>query len=317
MKQASSDPIQQAAINWAVRLAEGTPSADDLQLFEQWLCADEHHRRAWERIEQRLSVFATVREHGGGGARKALSSPRGSRRKLLGTSFGLLLTFGFAERLFGHARLGAHVDQEFTSDSGRRQVRTLADGTKFTLDVHSSANVTFSANARSIHLLRGQLFLRVGPDIHRPLTVSTRDGSVTALGTAFAVSLTHDCTRVAVTHSSVLVHASGGSSLMLAEGAVAMMRHGMVDRIAKEGAKTNVSWISGYFNAVDRPLREVVAAISPYMYGLIFLSPSAAALQVSGLFILDDPAASLGQIAQTLPVSVTYLTNYIVRIVTH
>ncbi|MEQ5837902.1 FecR family protein [Paraburkholderia acidicola] len=315
MKQSdTADVARHAAIEWAVRLSAGTPSDEDLRRFESWHGADPRHRSAWESVEQQLQIFATVRERGGAVARKVLTAPNASRRKLLQGSVGAMVTIGLTAYLIRRTGFVELLNPDFATGVGRRQHLTLADGSALMLDANSAVDVDFNSKERAIKLLRGQLFVRVAQDIDRPLVVYTRDGSACALGTAFCVCLSDSGTRVAVTHSKVRVRSASGDALIVSEGSVALMRRESVQRLDSLQADAEVTWINGYITAVNRPLSEVVGALNPYLRGLVLLSADAASLRVSGLFLLDDANATIRQIAQTLPVTVTYHTDYLIRI---
>ena len=315
MKQSeTADVARHAAIEWAVRLSAGTPSDEDLQHFENWHAADPRHRRAWESVEQQLQLFAAVRERGGTMARKVLAAPNESRRKLLQGSVGAVVTIGLAAYLVRQTGFVELLKPDFSTGIGRRQHIMLADGSTLMLDANSAVDVNFNSKMRAIKLLRGQLFVHVAQDIDRPLVVYTRDGSACALGTAFCVRLSDAGSSVAVTHSKVRVRSASGDSLVVSEGSVAMMRRESVQLLDSLQADAEVTWINGYITAVNRPLSEVVGALNPYLRGLVLLSADAASLRVSGLFLLDDANSAIRQIAQTLPVTVTYHTDYLIRI---
>lgn len=315
MKQSeTADIAHRTAIEWAVRLSAGTSSDEDLRQFESWRSADPRHRHAWENVEQQLHLFAAVRERAGAVARKVLTAPNESRRKLLQGSVGAMVTIGLGAYLVRRTGFLELLNPDFATDIGRRQHVTLVDGSMVMLDAHSAFNVDFSSKERAIRLLRGQMFVRVAQDVSRPLVVYTHDGSACALGTAFCVCLSDAGSTVAVTHSKVRVQSASGDSLVVREGSVAVIQRESVRSLDSVQADAEVTWTNGYATAVNRPLSEVVRALKPYFRGLILLSDDAASLRVSGLFLLDDANAAIRQIAQTLPVTVTYHTDYLVRI---
>ncbi|WP_260858695.1 FecR family protein [Paraburkholderia sp. BCC1885] len=243
-----------------------------------------------------------------------LTAPNESRRKLLQGSLGAIVTIGFAAYLVRQTGLLDSLDPDFATGIGRRQHVALADGSTMMLDAHSAVDVNSSSTERAVRLLRGQLFVQVAQDVDRPLVVYTRDGSACALGTAFCVRLSDAGSTVAVTHSKVRVQSASGDSLIVREGSVARMRRESVCLLDTVQADAEITWTNGYVTAVNRPLSEVIGALKPYFRGLILLSDDAAALKVSGLFLLDDANAAIRQIAQTLPVTVTYHTDYLIRI---
>jgi transmembrane sensor len=312
-----SDPnpaVLGAAIAWAVRLSSGSASDEEQREFANWQLADPLHQQAWQRVEQQLKSFAAVRERGGTVARKALCTPGSSRRKMIQGSLSVITAMGVSGYLLRRSGLADVLRADLSTDIGHRQLITLADGSAMTLDAHSAVNIDFNEQARSIKLLRGQIFVRVASDATRPLVVVTRDGTASALGTAFCANLSDEGSRIAVTHSKVRVRSVSGDTLVVDTGAVAFMQPAGVSLLGSLNADAEITWVNGYITAVDRPLIEVVAALRPYIQGFVTLSSEAAVLRVTGLFPLDDPTTTIRQIAQTLPVTVTYHTDYLIRI---
>src|SRR5699024_5642845 len=66
-------------------------------------------------------------------------------------------------------------------------------------------DVEYGASTRVIHLLQGRVHLDVAPDPHRPLQVTTRQGTVTALRTVYTVASGQAETNVLVAESQVEV----------------------------------------------------------------------------------------------------------------
>lgn len=302
------------AVAWAVRLSSGASSDDDQHAFLQWRRASDLHQRAWEKVEQQLQSFDLVRERGGAAARKALSVQSPTRRRVLQRALSALLTVGIAGYLWRHSTSASILMADIKTDVGQRQNIQLADGSHLMLDAHSAVDVHFTQFARSITLLRGQLFIQVAHDPSRPLGISTPYGTATALGTAFGVALRPTGSLVAVTESKVSARSTSGDAMVLVPGNVAMLGSGDVRMIVGLEAETALTWRKGYITVVERPLSEVVDLLRAYQPGFILLSSKAAAMRVSGLFLLDNVDATMRQIAQTLPVTVTYHTDYLIQI---
>jgi transmembrane sensor len=306
--------ILNTAVAWAVRLSSGAASDEDRSAFANWRAANPQHQHAWARVELQLQAFEAVRERGGTLARKALCAPSPSRRKLLQGTLGAVIAVGLSGYVLKRSGLLDLLNADLSTDIGHRRQITLADGSALTLDARSAVDVNFTADTRAIRLLRGQMFIRVAHDTVRPLVVSTRDGMLTALGTAFCVRLCDAGSRVAVTDSRVLARPLTGDAMTIATGSVALMQEDGVRVLDALQADAEITWLKGYVTAINRPLGEVVEALRPYLPGFIALSPDAESLRVTGLFLLDDIAATLRQIAQTLPVAVTFHTDYLIRI---
>lgn len=302
------------AIQWAVRLTEGQPSNEEFAAFSHWKDADVRHRSAWESLERRLNVFASVRERDGPAARRVLTATQASRRKLLRDSLGALAAFGIFGAAVKQFGIFDSMVADLSTDIGSRRRVALADQSLLTLDGHSAVDVRFNARERAIHLLKGQLYVRVAHDPYRPFVVHTRDGTFTALGTEFCVGLNKGATRLAVTHSVVRAQGVGGVPLDVTEGQVVTLGHADSPIVEPLQAESQVTWLKGYVTAIDQPLGDIVEALNRYLHGFVVMSAEAAALKISGLFVLDDAQAAIRQIAETLPVEVTYHTEYLIRI---
>lgn len=311
---ASDAPALEAAIQWAVRLAAGNASEADFREFLDWKAAAVEHQLAWGSIEQQLHVFSSAREHDGGTAHRVLAATRVSRRKLLRDALATVAVIGIVGAAVRRAGLFDTLSADVATDVGARRQLSLVDNSTLVLDARSAVDIDFGERERAIRLLRGQMFVRVARDPSRPLVVYTRDGSFSALGTAFSVGLSSDGSRLAVTHSAVRARSTSGAALDVVASQVATIRADAQPVIERWQADSEVTWMKGYVTIVDRPLRAVVESLNRYVRGFISISDDVAALKISGLFPLDDAQMAIRQIAQTLPVVVTYHTDYFIRI---
>lgn len=312
--RASNAPALDAAIRWAVRLAAGNASEAEFREFLDWKAAAVEHQLAWGSIEQQLHLFSSARERDGGTAHRALAATRVSRRKLLRDALATVAVVGVvgaAVRRFG---LFDSLYADVATDVGARRQLSLADNSMLVLDARSAVDVNFGERERAIRLLEGRLFVRVARDSARPFVVYTRDGSFSTLGTAFGVGLSSEGSRLAVTHSAVRARCAAGATLDVVASQVATLRAGAQPVVERWHADSEVTWMKGYVTIVDRPLHEVVESLNRYVRGFISMSDDVAALKISGLFPLDDAQMAIRQIAQTLPVIVTYHTDYFIRI---
>ncbi|ALP68504.1 hypothetical protein AN416_37865 (plasmid) [Paraburkholderia caribensis] len=237
-----------------------------------------------------------------------------SRRKLLRDSMTVLGVFGV---LGGAGKVLGVFDSmtaDFATDIGKRRQIVLEDSSLLTLDGGSAVDIDFDGGERAVRLIKGRLFVSVAHDVNRPFIIYTRDGACKSLGTEFGVGLGAEGTRLAVTRSAVQAQAASGGALNVKAGQVAtLLRSGRIN-LEPLQADAESTWVKGFITAVDRPLSEIVEALNRYLPGLIVLSEDAASLRISGLFLLDDAQSSIRQIAQTLPVVVTYHTAYLIRI---
>ena len=90
---------------------------------------------------------------------------------------------------------------------GEWRSRTLADGSRITLNGGSAVNVRFDGARRVMELVQGEVLVDVARDPHRPFDVETAQGSMRALGTRFVVTRDGDATVLSMLESRVAVRA--------------------------------------------------------------------------------------------------------------
>lgn len=94
-----------------------------------------------------------------------------------------------------------------TSTGGYTKI-ALEDGSILHLNTNTRVRVRYTASARQLQLLNGELFIEVAKDPQRPLTVQTEAFSATAIGTAFGVAATPAQRWVEVAQGEVLVNST-------------------------------------------------------------------------------------------------------------
>lgn len=304
-----TDPIPRAiaqeAAAWVVRRDGGLLSPADAARFERWQ-RDPRHRAALERLESLwggldapvAAPLPPLRKAGRVPARAHAPRPKARSRKIAGAAIAASLALVMG----GHfGDWGLRLRADHSTGAGERRTVELADGSTVTLDSRSAVSVDFEPGARKVRLLAGAALFQVAPDAARPFSVLAEGGSVTALGTAFAVREGDGLAHVTVTEHSVRVRGRGGA-VVVGEGQRADFSgtrlQGPVP--ADKGA---TAWARGRLVVADRPLGEVVAEIARYRRGFITVSGPAAALRVSGVYDLDRPVAAIDSIEKSLGLS--------------
>src|SRR5690606_7675607 len=84
---------------------------------------------------------------------------------------------------------------------------TLPDGSKVTLDEGTVLRADETRRERRLELVEGRAFFRVAKDASRPFVVRARGKTITALGTAFDVSLEAEQVEVTLVEGRVKVEA--------------------------------------------------------------------------------------------------------------
>lgn len=302
------DPvILEEAADWLVRIQAGEASDADLADLSRWRQRSPAHDAAWQRAESMLATFRQVPR--GLGRATLARRPNTRRRQALGAGLLMLAAPGIwlAWRREGWTTWTADVR---TGTGERRQV-ALADGTQVTLNAQTALDIRYTAAARVLVLVQGDILVQTAPDPAappRPFRVDTPHGTLQALGTRFSVSLHADDTRVDVTEGAVsLQPRDGGAPVIVQAGQGAVLTRHAVTSLAPADT---AAWSQGMLLARNMPLAEVVAALAPYRRGVLRCDPAVARLAVSGAFPLDDVSASLRLLTQVLPVEIVERTPW-------
>jgi len=317
---APSAPSHQAlerAAAWFALLLSGQASAKDQRDWQAWLHASGEHQQAWayvERLRARLSpIHASPAPHL---AVSAWQKSQARRRTLLG-----LTTLAGAGALAYLARRHtpfADMTPVWAADhrTGIGEVRSilLADGSRIWLNAASAVHPRDHADARHLHLLRGEVLIATARD-PRPFWVETAQGRLHALGTRFAVRLLDDDhTLLAVYEGAVAVHThAGDGTVVRAAEQCRFNRHAVSAIEAADPARE--SWRRGVLIARNIPLADVVEQLRPYHHGHLGLAPAVAPLRVFGSYPLNDPERALRMLERVMPIRVRRTLPWWIRIV--
>jgi len=296
--------VQDAAIDWWLRQNEGPPlTKKERADFDRWFAADGVHRAAFDEVAGLFGHMAQ-RCPGAGPVRKK----RRTRRKLAGAAVCATI---LALLLLGDAPL--YLMSDHYAGVGAAERITLEDGSRVELNSRTAVALRFSGAERRIVLLEGEAWFEVAPDTARPFVVEAAGGTVTALGTAFDVSLERGGAQVAVGQHRVAV-ASGGGSVLVEEGQQSAYAKGAAAGAPTEADLDRVTaWRRGQLMFENRSLGDVVDALGRYRRGFVyFANPALRARRVTGVFRIDDPLAALRQIETALGLQAITLTKYLI-----
>lgn len=173
---------------------------------------------------------------------------------------------------------------DYRTGVGERQVVTLADGTRVTLNSASALSVVFSDRERRVVLASGEALFETTDD-SRPFVVDTAGERVQGRAATFSVRR--------------------DGRVVLAQGEAKVGEHELA--VAAD-AGTQMAWQRGKLIFNGKPLGQVLTELERYRHGRIVLSDSKlAAMEVSGVFDLDEPEALLRTLEQRYGLKVTYL----------
>lgn len=300
------------------------PSDETRRRFLAWESADPRHKLAWQRMQTLRDGFPRV------SAPLALDTLRNadairSRRKAGRRQALKILAFG------GISVLGLSTGYRYapwqrwlaecSTGVGEQRSLSLDDGTVVVLNTDTAIDIRFDAERRDIVLRRGEILVTTGHDdplvrqgIHRPFRVRTSFGTMRALGTRFAVRLDERLARVAVQDGAVALHdefaqpqavATAGTHWEMTQGSSAEQA---------ASALSPDSWADGLLSGSHMRLGDVLSELGRYRHGRIDCDPAVANLTISGAYRIDDTDRTLRFLEKALPIQVSYITRYWVRV---
>nr|WP_315249133.1 FecR domain-containing protein [uncultured Duganella sp.] len=305
-------PAEHQAVMWEVRLREGDVGASVLNEFDHWRSAEAANEQAWNALQQRLSRIGGARAHDCLAMARALRTPAIERRRALRAAFGMLV-LGCGAWSIREGMHGLGLDADWQSAVGERGEGRLADGTPLTFDANSRIYLAGSAQSPLLNLHQGQVLVKSWPQRDDLLTVATSHGSVSTEGAVFNVGKLHERSMVSVSSGSALLRPQGGRPVLVFAGDTFYFDHqGARQTEMPFGAAS--AWVRGVCVADRMPLAELLDIFGRYRKGLLRVSGSAAALQISGVFRLEDIERALWQVVDILPVRMqrygAYLTVF-------
>lgn len=186
----SRDSILEQAALWFARSRADDFSETDGKRLDAWLCADPSHRAAYREMEETWHETAIL----GDVSTSSQPVPRARNllrgRRLAGLAIAALLmisVFSFKSELLDFHK--SIVGKEIACQTRAGEIRkiTLEDGSELEINGRSSVTINFNRWKREMTLSEGEVFLRVARDSHRPFEISSHQGIIRVLGTAFHV----------------------------------------------------------------------------------------------------------------------------------
>ncbi|MFM9870709.1 FecR family protein [Achromobacter xylosoxidans] len=301
--------LRRQASQWALRLAAGALAPAEQRRLDRWLARDARHGPALADAER---VWALAGECRGLPLfAQPVPRPRRSHWRACAASWWrsepmapwrrAVVMAGVALVVAGAAGAPDAVAPSFAdyrSAVGEIRSFDLPDGSHVLLGSNSALDVEYDATTRRVRLLRGEAVFAPAPtgtDEPRRFVVATAGGSMTALGTRYAVrrrDAGHGWIGVLQHRVAVALDrppASGDALAVLAAGdsATFSRAHG-IERSAVAPAR-GAAWAEGYLVFEGESLGQVLQRIGNFRPGLLILANRAAARRpVNALFHLDN-----------------------------
>lgn len=289
------EPAMREAITWFNLLRADTVTKEDRVAFRAWLRRDPAHGEAFQQVEALWNGLS------------GLPEAQRRRRSITRRNFGKgALVLALAGGAWGVSRF--HPFADYRTGTGERLTVTLPDGSRVDLATSTALSIDFGNAARRLTLHEGEAFFDVSPDAARPFIVETRRGSVTALGTAFALSDESDRVVVTVTHHAVRVDAAA-RSLKIEAGLQAAFDAASIGAPAAIDKAEALAWREGRLIFVNARLDRVIGALNRWRPGrLVIMNEEVGAHPVTLIVNLEDIDGALHQLADALPIGLTSVT---------
>ncbi|HEY0182178.1 MAG TPA: FecR domain-containing protein [Rhodopila sp.] len=313
----AADALNDAAVDWLVRLHSGRATGADRDAFTAWRARSAAHEAAardaellWQEIGE-TPVAAAFRIEASGAPVVAFRhrASRPTRRAVLaGTVAASAAAIVVASGAVGPV---AGLFSDYATGVGEQRRVRLPDGSTAYLNTRTALSVAFSASERRLSLKAGEAMFEVARDAARPFVVGASDGETRAVGTVFGVRRDGADVDVAVAEGVVEVSLPAVSSPPVRVAAGQGVRYAadrFVTPVQPVDVGADLAWQRGKLIFNRRPLASVVAELQRYQVGRIVVADARLRdMPVTGVFDLDDPRGTLQTIEQTLLVKVLHL----------
>ncbi|MCH1990057.1 FecR family protein [Achromobacter xylosoxidans] len=301
--------LRRQASQWALRLAAGALAPAEQRRLDRWLARDARHGPALADAER---VWALAGECRGLPLfAQPVPRPRRSHWRACVASWwrsGPMAPWRRAVVMAGVALVVAGAAgapdavapwlADYRSAVGEIRSFDLPDGSHVLLGSNSALDVEYDATTRRVRLLRGEAVFAPAPtgtDEPRRFVVATASGSMTALGTRYAVrrrDAGHGWIGVLQHRVEVALDRAPGSGVpnaTLLTGESATYSHaGGIVRSQIEPAR-GAAWAEGYLVFDGEPLDIALQRIGEFRPGqLVLANRGAARRPVHALFHLDN-----------------------------
>ncbi|MHA6194178.1 FecR family protein [Pseudomonas wadenswilerensis] len=266
------------ALDWQVLLHSGTATAADRARYQRWRGLSAEHLAAAEEAEALWGDIGQTET-----AAQLSRAPR--RRRHWGSAIAASLLLALV--CYGGWHQAPALLADYHTSTGERRTITLEDGSRVTLNSASAFSVNYTGERRTVSLREGEALFEPAAD-PRPFVVDSAGEAVQGSGAVFSV------------------RRQGGTTAVVVAQGEARIGERLVQ--ASPDAQAQTAWQRGKLIFNGRPLREVIAELERYQHGRILISDSQlGAMEVSGVFDLNDPHGLLRTLEQRYALKVTYL----------
>lgn len=291
--------VRAAAQQWFARLLAPDCSEFDRAAFARWRAADPAHDAAYRGVEDIWARSARMREDPA--ITEALEEAlRPAKRRnpfwsgkwrSLAAAAVVILVVAMASWRFWPAEVST---VRYATALGQQRTVTLKDGSRVVLDTNTTLLVRFDRPERDLTLEHGRADFTVQHNAEWPFVVRTAEGSVTATGTRFQVSLLGGKSTVTLLRGGVKVATKDTvqSAVLTPDESItieASGRLGVPHAVSKVELSSLHGWTQGNLVVKGRPLTDVLAEMNRYSRTKLLLGdPNLGSISISGVFKAGD-----------------------------
>jgi transmembrane sensor len=286
------------AASWIARRDGAEWSTADEDALQAWIAESTAHRVAYLRLAEtwgRADRLAALRKPLGEASPAAASSSWPARRGAWGTltqriAAGVALA-GVVGVLFVVVS-GLRDESRFVTEVGGRELVSLNDGSRLTLNTDSRVRAVVGDDKRMVWLERGEVYFDVAHDRTRPFVVLAGAQRITVLGTRFSirnqdghVSVLVEEGRVQVETLGVDLHPLKSTVVTRDDAVVASAGELAVAHRTPEQVSGALSWREGKIVLDQLTLGEAADEFNRYnRRKLVIADASAAQMRIGGTF---------------------------------
>ncbi len=280
------------AAAWLARLQQDERTPETEAAFQEWLRLNARHEAAFARateVWEMLPGAAAIR------AFDASSAVVPMRRRSVPYA-ALAMAATLVAGLVAGGLYWTSRPVVYETAPGEQQVKTLADGSRVSLNTDSRISVSYAGGRRHVALERGEAVFDVEHDAGHPFVVDAGAERVQDLGTSFVVRRDADRVTVTLLKGAVAVSrlADGRTAMLQAQltpGDRATFAGGAEAVVDRPSVDAVTAWRRGEVVFSNATLKDAAAEINRYgPVKVVVTDAQVANLHVSGIFETNDPA---------------------------
>lgn len=328
------------ACEWVSKLDRDDLTMSESQQLAEWLKSDPLNRAAladqleqWSELDV-LSELAHLELDNDG--HRVTDWTRKPRQIIERPRFAAVaMSFAMVFAMIAWLGLGqfTHTSQELewaiSTAVGEQKTESLPDGSVVHVNTISSAQITYTKEARSVVLNSGEAFFDVAHEEGRPFVVYAADTSIKAIGTAFAVHNDNGSISVSVTEGSVEFTSAGMSRIIAAgkqdselhnndvAGNVAIYadQQTLVNSQPVDDLVRKLSWQDGMLEFRGESLEHVVQQLARYTDAeIVIMDDDIKDVRLGGYFKIGDIDGLASTLALGFNIQVDIVSNDLIQV---